>query len=282
MTSLVVTGYASLDYPVALAGQIKGDQTTLINHRDPGAWPRMGGCPAYVSSAVAAGGGDAFPISWIGDDPNGQMYVKGMANAGAHRDGIHQLTDRRSPAAILAYQADGACACLFDPAFAGEEALSDTQRELIRSADHLCVSVGPPHLMVEILSCRPQETRLYWVLKNDGHCFTPAICKQLSASADVIFCSHSERDLIAEITENTVIVETRGSDGISISHNDLVETLHVDPIAVRDTTGAGDTLAGGFMAANMTGTTDPLEAARQAITCVRQMLVQRLKGGGDA
>ena len=43
MKQLVVTGYASLDYAVGLAGQAVADSTTLIASRDVTAWPRAGG-----------------------------------------------------------------------------------------------------------------------------------------------------------------------------------------------------------------------------------------------
>ena len=56
MTELVVTGYASMDYAVALNGFVQGDKTTLISHRDSTAWPRLGGCVSYVAGAAAPGG----------------------------------------------------------------------------------------------------------------------------------------------------------------------------------------------------------------------------------
>ena len=59
MTALVITGYASLDYSIAVSGKIRRDQTTRISSRDPQAWPRLGGSPAYVGAAALAGGMDA-------------------------------------------------------------------------------------------------------------------------------------------------------------------------------------------------------------------------------
>ena len=45
-------------------------------------------------------------------------------------------------------------------------------------------------------------------------------------------------------------------------------------IAVADTTGAGDTFAGGFIAAEMAGA-DPAEAARAGITAAARLLTER-------
>lgn len=278
MTRLAVTGYASLDFAFGLAGQIEGDRTTLINHRDPSAWPRIGGCPAYVAMAVAGQGGEAAPVSWVGDDQGGNAYISGLDAAGADTAGVARLTGRATPTAILAYQSDGSCACLFDPVFSGEETLTDGQREVIVAATHLCVSVGPPQLMQAILECRSQTARLYWILKNDTHCFTPAICQALSKSADVVFCSASERHLAGNISGGATLIETHGAEELRIEQNGRSSVLPVDKIRIQDTTGAGDSFAGGFIAAEMSGETDAGEAAGLGIESARRLLRQRAKG----
>ncbi|MDA4845024.1 carbohydrate kinase family protein [Hoeflea poritis] len=275
MTGLVVTGYASLDYPVGLSGQIGGDRTTLIDHRDPAAWPRIGGCPAYMALAVTREGGSVSPLTWIGTGAESDHFVGALRDAGADIGGIASLPSERTPTAILAYQADGTCACLFDPVFAGEETLTQAQRDLLAGADHLCISVGPPHLTREILACRKASARLYWVIKNDAHSFFPEICGELSSAADVIFCNEAERSLVAETPPETTIVETRGLRGIAVECEGQVQTLTIDPLAVRDTTGAGDTLAGGFIAAQMAGTMDALAATQAGLDAANKMLKQR-------
>ena len=275
MTGLVVTGYASLDYPVGLSGQIGGDRTTLIDHRDPAAWPRIGGCPAYMALAVAQQGGSVSPVTWIGSGVESDHYVETLRDAEAGIGGIARLPSARTPTAILAYQADGTCACLFDPVFAGEEKLTQAQRDLLAGADHLCISVGPPHLNREILACRKASARLYWVIKNDPNCFFPEICREISSVADVIFCNEAERSLVAETPREAVIVETRGAHGIAVEREGQVRTLTVDPLSVRDTTGAGDTLAGGFVAARMAGTTDAVAATQAGLDAARKLLKQR-------
>ncbi len=274
MTSLAVTGYASVDYAVSLSGQIEGDHTTLIRSRDEGRWPRIGGCSAYVAIAVSRQGQAASPISWVGNDDHARIYLESLAVQRVGTDGVAQL-ERKSPMAILAYQADGSCACLFDPAFSGEEELTPQQANIIRSASHLCITVGPPQLMETILATRSQNARLYWICKNDAHCFTPAVRQTLSASADVIFCSRSERELIGVTANSAIIVETRGSEGVRVVQGGNSKTLDVSPIAVSDTTGAGDTFAGGYIAAEMSGATNPLEAAKAGIASVQTMLEQR-------
>ena len=276
MNALVVTGYASLDYVIGLSGQIAGDRTTLVEHRDPDAWPRLGGCPAYVAKAAVNAGQTAYAVSWVGGTDEGKSYTTKLYEADVGIDGVAMLEGKPTPSAVLAYQADGSCACLFDPALAGEERLKEAQRNLIRSSTHLCISVGPPHLMEEILSLRPANARLYWVLKADLNCFTPTIRKALSPQADVVFCNASERSLIGDVSDTAIIVETRGTDGVRVSGQGLDELVPVAAVEAQDTTGAGDTLAGTFIAAEMSGETDPAAAAAAGIESVAALLRHRL------
>lgn len=275
MSHLAVTGYASLDYALALSGQIAGDRTTLIEHRDAENWPRIGGCPAYLAMAAARQGVKASPVSWIGADDLGRIYLEGLTKAGVGTEGVERLDEPKSPMSVLAYQADGSCACLFDPAFSGREALSDRQREVIATASHLCVSVGPSQILEPVLACRAVNARLYWVLKNDAHAFPDALARRLSAEADVIFCSRSERPMIGVTAKGVVIVETRGAAEIHIEAGTKRTVLQVEPVSVHDTTGAGDSFAGGFIAAQMAGKTDPEAAARAGAKAARAMLQER-------
>jgi ribokinase len=275
MSHLVVTGYASLDYALVLSGQIAGNRTTLIDHRDASAWPRIGGCPAYVGMAARQKGQNASPVSWVGKDELGRFYLDSLTKAGLGTEGVDQLDEPKSPMSVMAYQADGSCACLFDPAFTGREALSARQREVIATASHLCISVGPPQILDPVLACRAADTRLYWVLKNDAHAFPDALGKRLSSEADVIFCSRSERQMIGETAKRAVIVETRGTDEIHIEAGKQHATLQVEPVAVHDTTGAGDSFAGGFIAAEMDGVSDSCAAAKSGIDAARTMLQER-------
>ena len=274
MTSLAVTGYASVDYAFGLSGQIEGDHTTLINSRDCDNWPRIGGCPAYVAMAVSAQEQEALPVTWVGKDNHARIYLDSLARSRICTDGVMQV-GHNSPMAILAYQQDGTCACLFDPAFSGKEDLTTQQKKVIGAASHLCITVGPPHLMEAVLTSRSPSARLYWICKNDAHSFTSEIRTSLSEQADVIFCSGSERDLVGETSQHVTIVETQGSKGVTITKGDLQETIGVEPIVVRDTTGAGDTFAGGYIAAEMAGISDSVKAAQTGLESAKFMLQAR-------
>ncbi len=272
MSHLVVTGYASLDYAVGLAGQAIGDRTTLIASRDTGAWPRAGGCPTYVAAAAVRAGQRATPIMWAGSGEEGALFTRAVAAQGLPTEGIGTMPSPRSPTALMVYQADGSCICLYDPALNGSERLTETQKALIAGASHLCISVGPPHLMVPILDACPPGARLYWAVKNDPDAFPAALRARLAERADVIFCSASERVLVP--ATDALVVETRGAASVAVTEGGTTKELPVERVETRDTTGAGDTFAGGFIAAEMSGATS-LAAAQAGISAAAALLQAR-------
>ena len=272
MSRLVVTGYASLDFAVSLDGQAQGDRTTLIADRDASAWPRAGGCPTYIAGAVVRSGQAASPVMWVGTGAEGQGFIGKIDAQGIGTEGIGLVDSPRSPTALMVYQADGSCMCLYDPALDRGEVLMDAQKDLIASASHLCISVGPPQLMDEIVSLCPRDARLYWAVKNDPDAFPDTIRARLSARADVIFHARSERPLIG--ANDAVLVETRGPDCVCVTQGDEKTEIAVTPIDIADTTGAGDTFAGGFIAAEMAGA-DPVAAARAGIAVAATLLSER-------
>jgi hypothetical protein len=164
MTRLAVTGYASLDYVMHLDGMVAPDQTTT-GRRTDAAWPRVGGCPSYISKAVARMGGAERP---------------GRVPAGASR--------------------------------------------------------------------------------------------QTGRTGGRDFHSASERLLIGETC--AVLVETRGSDRVVVTAGGKAQELPVLPIDIADTTGAGDSFAGGYIAGEMTGA-HPVEAAGAGIKAAAALLADR-------
>ncbi|WP_323034482.1 carbohydrate kinase family protein [Pararhodobacter sp.] len=274
MSQLVVTGYASLDYAVGLDGQALGDTTTLIARRDPQAWPRAGGCPTYIAAAAVRAGQNAAPVMWVGSGAEGQRFNDLLAGQGVPTEGIGVTDSARSPTSMLIYQADGSCMCLYDPALDRRERLTEAQRGLIAQASHLCISVGPPQLMDQILDACPTGARLYWAVKNDPDAFPPALRARLSTRADVIFCNASEVGLIGPT--QAVIVETRGARGVAVRQGSRSGELPTQAVEIKDATGAGDTFAGGYIAAEMAGA-DKMKAAQAGLEAAAALLNARLE-----
>lgn len=275
MPEVVVTGYASLDYPVVLSGIIAPDRTTPIRFRDPASWPRLGGSPAYVGAALAKAGCCVRPVTWVGQDEAGDAYCRLSREAGLAPQGIARLKGGHSPVSVMVHQPDGSSMCLYDPGFAGKERLGKHQREMIAAANHLCVTVGPGHLMEEILELCPRHAQLYWIVKNDPACFSPAVCADLAGRADVIFCNRSERRLIDGLFhDGTIVVETMGREGHQVTRDGTSCFVPTKAVDVADPTGAGDIFAGTFIASFLK-TEDPHKAARVASEATRRALEAR-------
>ena len=128
--SAVVTGYASLDYTVTLDRAPEPDRTATVLSRAC-EFPRLGGSPAYVAAAmVAAGSRGAAPVTWVGDDDEGQRYRAALERLGLRSDGV-AIRPGRTPICVLAYQPDGGRHCFYHPSLSEPIPLDEGQRELV-------------------------------------------------------------------------------------------------------------------------------------------------------
>ena len=145
MTRIVVTGYASLDYPVRLDGKAEADRTTRIVGRSPDALA----APRRQSRLCRAGPGAPGRARRRPGDlgrettATASSTARNCARPGIPLDGVER-GHGRTPICILAYQPDGGCVCLFDAGLDGEPSLSEAQAALVAAADWVCLTVGPP------------------------------------------------------------------------------------------------------------------------------------------
>jgi ribokinase len=279
--SIVVTGYASLDYAVRLDSAPEPDRTATILSR-AAEWPRLGGSPAYVAAALVAGGArEAAPISWVGDDAEGARYRDGVEALGVRTDGI-RVRPGRTPISILAYEPDGRCHCLYDPVLTAEADLDDGQRALIAAAKAICVTVGPTKATWEALRLARPDAMLLWAVKADPRAVPPDLAAALAARADIVVFSQGEAGFVAEASATAVKpvrrridIETRGLNGVAFMRDGAHRVFPVAPVEAEDSTGAGDTFIGGFLAAWMT-TADPEGAVRAGVGAARALLISRM------
>ncbi len=54
-------------------------------------------------------------MSWVGSDAAGERYLEQLATSGIPVRGVAVVPGARTPIAILAYDPDGGCSCLYDP-----------------------------------------------------------------------------------------------------------------------------------------------------------------------
>lgn len=279
MTKVALTGYASLDYPIILAGAFKANWTTEIRQRPPDGWPRPGGCHFYAALPLVRRGFDTSLVTWVGTDDMGHLYRRCCASQGISLDACAEITEGATPVCFLVYQADGSCACLIDFGFSGRETLTAVQEQHLRDSDLVCITVGPSATTARALEIVRPDATVAWISKNDPNSFTPEICRALGQRARFIFCNAQERrridDCALDRPEDQVVVETRGAGAVTIHHRNQVINIPVQPVAVLDTTGAGDTLAGGTLAAIAAGETDLSAAVVAGISAARELLEPR-------
>ncbi|MCF1464815.1 carbohydrate kinase family protein [Agrobacterium vitis] len=259
MSGIVITGYASLDHAVTLGGDIVYGRTVTITGRQEQDWPRLGGGPAYVATAIRrVYNGPVLPVSWIGDDALGEVYTTGLKDRGLSADGIVRLKGARTPVSILAYNTAGDCACLYDPGFSGDVTLNEPQRRQIHAADWICLTIGPAGVTAEIVDSIREDQHMAWIVKDDPQALPLTLATRVAARADVIFCNQRERSFVNEALADSGtqaaqrrrwIIETRGGQGAQFDHGDGPVFVPTIAMTVRDPTGAGDSFAGGVLAA---------------------------------
>jgi len=287
MSSVAITGYASLDYVVRLDRTPGADTTATILSR-PLEWPRLGGSPAYVAGTlVAAGVGDATPISWVGDDADGRRYREALAHRRVGVDGV-AIRPGRTPVCVLAYQPDGGCHCFYHPGLAEPPTLDAGQLELVADARWVCLTVGPAAATRQALAATRPDARLVWAVKADPRAVPADLAAAIAARADIVAASRAESAFAAAALSAAgpsrrprLIVETRGADGVALTRDGLVSVFPVEPISVQDTTGAGDTFLGGFLAALIGGNERFEEAVASGARAAREMLAAREMAGED-
>ncbi len=281
MSRIAVTGYASLDHVAILDGVPAAGVTTTILDRP--AWPRLGGSPAYVAAAlVAAGVKRVVPISWIGPDGAGSEYRRRLQQQHVSCEGIAIVPNTQTPVTILGYEPAGGCICLYDPGAHRDPALSDRQKQLLAEADWVCVTIGPAAVSEAVLETISPSGRLAWVVKHDPRALPPALAARLAARANVIFFSRAEGELVkfalatvGEDRQGCYLIETRGRSGVACTFGGRSLCESADAVDVLDPTGAGDTFAGGALAALVGGERDPSAILRAGQGAARQMLLAR-------
>ncbi|MGV3549331.1 carbohydrate kinase family protein [Rhizobium sp.] len=283
MSRITITGYASLDHVIVLDGDVKPGRTTTILSRSVKSWPRLGGGPAYVALAVHAGiPGAAIPISWLGPDDLGENYARQLAEQGIPSAGMATIAGARSPISVLAYDQAGDCACLYDPGKLGGAGLDAAQRLLIEGSDWVGVTIGPMAVTDQLLAMLREDQKLAWVVKNDPKAITPQQSAALYERADLVFCNGRERAFLEDARAagraaraGQIIVETQGRRGALFIRGEENHFVAAEPVEVTDPTGAGDTFAGGVIAAIMKGETDLEIIGRAGNAAARALLLER-------
>ena len=270
MVRVAVAGFATIDYVVRVEGDFTGRGTRLMREA---AWPRAGGAALYASAALGQAGVAAAPLTWIGDDADGEAYRAACPSL----EGVAVMTGALSTRCLLIYNADGTYGCLLRP---GAAELTGAQLRLAAEADWLVIAAGPPEITARLLEL--EGPRLAWIAKDDPACFPAELVARLTARAEVVFCNAGERAWLEAGREgparaSQILFETRGAAGVHIEAAGETIDLLATPLTVDDATGAGDTFAGAALAALITGAPSRM-AAEAGIVAAGALLAARPSG----
>lgn len=282
MTTVAITGYASLDYVVQLQAP-PVPNATVLGSRPGGDWPRLGGSPSYVAIALSRAGVRAVPITWVADDAPGAGFVAALAAEGVPTEGVARTLAGRTPACVLAYAPDGASFCLYMPEFGRAAGVAGFQDDILKAADWVCVTVGPAEASRAALAAVRGNQRLAWAVKADADAFPPDLRAALAARADLIVHSRGERafvsDALGVARTGRIVVETRGAEGAVFTADGRTQLVPAaTTVAAPDPTGAGDTFVGGLIAALIAEPGDVATAVRAGQCAAHAMLSRRLEG----
>jgi ribokinase len=276
MASAVIAGFATIDYVARVEGDFSGRGALLMRQGADDAWPRAGGAALYAGAALAQAGVMAGPLTWIGEDADGGVYLTACRAAGISLEGVTVSAGAPSTRCLLIYNADGSYGCLLRP---GPAELTDAQVRLAGQADWLVIAAGPPAILERLIDSVGPSTRLAWIVKDDPACFPPELVARLTARADVVFCNAGERAWLeagrgVPAPTGQILFETRGAAGVRSEAEGEIFELPVAPLAVDDATGAGDTFAGAALAV-LIGGGSARAAAEAGVVAAHAMLAAR-------
>lgn len=269
--SAIVSGYATIDYVLNVDASFSGDNIAPMQPIDRKSWERPGAATFYTSAQLAEKGIDVYPVTWIGDDKEGDMYWQACRDSNLQLEAINRLEGVATPSCILIYRPDGSQGVLLnDSGMNSTTTLTGGQISAIRKADLVCLSGAPESQTDTVLLNTSDDAIVVWIAKEDEKSFPNSLRRRISERANIIFCNQSERAFVnnsfkTDRSSDVTIIETRGAGGVMIETNENTSQVNVEKIQTGDTTGAGDTFAGATLGALLTQNISMIEADRKSV-----------------
>jgi sugar/nucleoside kinase (ribokinase family) len=152
-----------------------------------------------VAVALARAGCRVGLITWLGDDPQGQVCLRDWVDAGIDDTGVVVATGQASPRGLLFYDPDGGATCYYHPSGSAALRLTAAGRDGLANAGALAVTVGPATLTEELLAARRPDQPLAWNVKADAKAFPPDLRGRLAREASLICLNRDELPFVASI-----------------------------------------------------------------------------------
>lgn len=251
---LLVVGYANMDV-LALVDRLpqSGGRVTA------GSIVRVpGGMAANVACAAARLGAAVRFFGVIGQDPDGDRVIDDFEKFGVQTDSIVR-TNRPTTTAVVLVEPDGERTIISEPAVAVWEPL----REAVGTAScaqQSCVYVDGHHLLDALPILQLARERGMTVAADLDGLQPPELLDNAIELGTVLDLAFLNRRSAASVRADATgaarwllglgvrgVAVTLGCDGALVCDADSVTAIAAPPVHPKDTTGAGDVFAAGFM-----------------------------------
>lgn len=226
-----------------------------------------GGSAANVAVGLARLGHRVDFLGQIGDDENGRFLLNAFEREGVDTRGLVTLPGYETPACLVVLEDGGDHFIIVLPRDHDVHRLHDP--DLSRLTEAAAIHIGPSHTDVArraAAQAREHGALVFYAPGGLARALGRAALQPVLKLVDGLFVSGSEafaltdrptpeeaaRALLA--AGPAVVVETTGVEGALVATDDALYRVPVVPVSdARDTTGAGDAFAAGFIAAYLRG-----------------------------
>ena len=220
-----------------------------------------GGKGANQSVAIAKLGGDVEMFGCVGDDENGKLLLQNLKNMGVETGHIRIVEGVATGCAIIAVDDSDNTIIVIAGAndYVTREYIDSVKNELFRSQAVVLQHEIPQETVEYVVSLCAEHGIITVLNPAPARPVKPEIIEQVTFltpnehEAAIIFgADRSIEDMLSEYPGKLVV--TRGAEGVSVCLKDRgILTVPSRKAKVVDTTGAGDTLNGAFIAQIVNG-----------------------------
>lgn len=258
--SIVVVGAINVDLVVSGAALPRPGETvtggSFTQHQGG-----KGGNQAVAAVRALGGGQGVVMVGAVGNDALGHdaldaLRAEGVATSVTMRAGVP------TGVALICVGSDGENQISVAPGANAELTASDVRSALgqVHEVGLLLASLEVPRGAIETAADWAREHGVPFVLNPAP--VQPWVT-EIAALATYVTPNELEREVLGQLPDGVVVVETLGEEGVAIHRGNAVDRIETPKVEAVDTTGAGDCFNGVFAAGLVEGL-DAGAAARRA------------------
>jgi len=252
---------------VLSVGEVLWDVFPAVEH--------LGGAPLNFTANLIRLGHSAALITAVGDDSRGSRAVEEMVKLGIDVSGVERREGKPTGIAIVGTTSDGEPAYDFPrPTAFDFIGIQDAALQRFKALRPQWLYFGTlaqmePRIETVVACLRSElsSTRCFYDINLRPGCWNLALVQRLARAADVLKLNEAEAEVLWNLTSLDrgrfslerfceqwtglfaldCICVTLGSEGCFFYRQDEVQIVPGYPAVVRDTVGAGDAFAAGFL-----------------------------------